>query len=552
MTAGLLKPRLASADQALTLPALLRHSVARKPHGLAILTVDEALTYAELDSRIADFAAALVSRGAGKGSRIGLIAPDGIVFVTAFMASVRIGAIVVAISTLATAPELAHIIAHSDVQILVGVRRFLRHDYGQRLEAAFPDLGKSAADEELYLRGAPYLRSIWLDDAEGLAWARPWSALRGSHGPSRAHLDAMEREVVPSDDALIIYTSGSSSLPKAVLHSHRSSAQQSLVMAQKFRIHTGQRLMPLLPAFWVGGMSMMLQLLGSAATIVYPKSPAMDDIVDAVRQLAVERINSWGPQVDKVRAALAEGGIDPDVIGGLGPARTAQGEIIPRGRTSNMLGMTESFGPHSAEPIDVMLAPDHEGSSGRATSDYERRIVDPVTGAVLGPGEVGELQLRRGGLLRGIYKADPDTVFTPDGFFPTGDRARIEADGHLYFEGRKSDMIKTAGANVSRQEVEAALRELDMVALPIVVPLPHVSAGQIVVAAVVASKGANITEDELKQALRDRIASYKVPRRIILIGEHEVPWTPSHKIKAEAIALLIADRIGHDPHGDAP
>ena len=145
--------------------------------------------------------------------------------------------------------------------------------------------------------------------------------------------------------------------------------------------------------------------------------------------------------------------------------------------------------------------------------------------------------------MKGFYKVDPREVFTPDGFYPTNDLARIEADGHLFFEGRRGDMLKTAGANVSRLEVEAALRTLPEVEQPIVVGLPDPEAGQLVVAAVVPRGGSKPTEASLKTALREKLSSYKIPRRIILISADEVEWTPSNKVKLAEMARLISSRI---------
>lgn len=546
MSTGLLHPRAIDADRALTIGALLRRAVERAPDADAIAMMAEILSYRELDRRTAKMAAALVAAGAGKGTRIALLAPDGILWVTAFLAATRIGALLVAVSTLATAPEMAHIIRHSDTQMLIGVRRFLRHDYAERLESAFPTLS-AHREGPLYLEEAPYLRSVWLDDAEGLNWASTHAALLDRPAPPLGLIAAMEREVAPSDDAVIIYTSGSSSLPKAVVHTHRSAAQHSQVLANYFGMTPADRLMPLLPLFWVGGLTMLLEVLCTGATLVYPASPATEDVIAATKGLGVDRINSWGPQTEKIRTALATAGIDPDAIGGLGAQRTADGALIPLGHGANMLGMTESFGPHSAEPTDRLLPEARRGASGRVTSDYERRIVDPATGDVLGVGRSGELQLRRGGLMRGFYKTDPDRVFTPDGFYPTGDTARIDEEGYLYFEGRRSDMIKTGGANVSRLEIEAALRTFPEVAIPIVLPLPDAAAGQIVVAAVVPAEGSAPSEETLKAALRALVASYKIPRRIVVIAENDIEWTPSNKIKLGEMAKLIADRIGHAP-----
>src|ERR1700727_573183 len=141
----------------MTVGAVLRRSVAANPAHDAIATCAETLSYQALDERSATMARALVAIGAGKGTRIALMAPDGILWLTTFLAACRIGALVPAFSTLATPSELAHLLRNSDAQILIGVRRFLRHDYSQTLAAAIPGLADGKA-ESLRLAGAPYLR----------------------------------------------------------------------------------------------------------------------------------------------------------------------------------------------------------------------------------------------------------------------------------------------------------------------------------------------------------------------------------------------------------
>ena len=150
-----------------TLPALLAKVVAARGEHEAVITATEALTYSELDQRSARMARALLAIGVGKGTRISLMAPDGILWLTVFLAGLRIGALVTTISTLCTAPELAHILRNSDAQIFVGTRLFLRHEYGHTLMTALPGLNEAKA-EALRLPTAPYLRSIWLDDASDL------------------------------------------------------------------------------------------------------------------------------------------------------------------------------------------------------------------------------------------------------------------------------------------------------------------------------------------------------------------------------------------------
>lgn len=528
-----------------TIPGLLARSLAARPDSEAIVTAGETLTYRALDARTLRIANAFVELGVGKGTRIALMMPDGAMWLTVFLAAMRVGALVAPVSTLCTAPELAHILRHSDSQILVAVRRFLRHDYAERLEAALPGLAAGAAGA-LRLHQAPYLRSIWLGDAAGLGWAGTHDELAALGEDDDELIRAMEAEVVPSDDAVIIYTSGSTALPKAVLHPQRTVARHAQVLAEQFLITSESRMMPLLPLFWVGGLIMALEVLQAGGTLIYPDGRDTEDVLEAMQRFGVNRINSWGPQLGKLREAAAAAGIDVDRIVGLGPWRDAKGELIPPGRAANMLGMTESVGPHSSEPLDVLLPEERAGASGRALGGIERRVVGLESGESLPPGEAGELQLRGGALMKGFYKADPRDVFTPDGFYPTHDIVRIDADGYLYFEARRGDMLKTAGANVSRLEVEAALRALPEVELPICVGLADRELGQKVVAAVVARPGAAPSEQSLREALRDRLSSYKIPKRIVLISAEEVEWTPSNKIKLAEMGELIRSRIAGD------
>src|SRR6185369_8760386 len=121
------------------------------------------------------------------------------------------------------------------------------------------------------LAQAPYLRSIWLDDDTGLGWAGSHDALI-ARAPDDGEdlIRAMEAEVAPSDEAVIIYTSGSTSLPKAVLHPQRTVARHAQVLAEQFLITAESRMMPLLPLFWIGGLVMALEMLQAGGTLVYP------------------------------------------------------------------------------------------------------------------------------------------------------------------------------------------------------------------------------------------------------------------------------------------
>ena len=537
-------------EPATTVPALLANLIATRGKHDAIATVTETLSYEELERRTSRMARALLARGAGKGTRIALLAPGGILWLTALLAGLRIGALVSLVSTLCTPPELAHMLRSGDAQILLGVRRFLRHDYGKTLAAALPGLTEGMV-QALRLPSAPYLRSVWLDDAAGLSWARSIDDLLayadGPQAPDVALLAAIEREVTSAEDAVIVYTSGSTSLPKAVVHTQWNVSRFPRELAKYFLLKPDDRMMPHLPTFWLGGLGMTMQVLSMGATLVYPVSPEIDAVLDAIERCRVNRLNSWGDVMMKLRDGAVARGIDVDKIVGLGPFRDKEGEVIPPHLQANILGMSETFTAHSAEPLDTRLPEDKAGSSGRGVDSYERRIVDPETGKEVPPGQVGELQVRGGGLMSGFYKVNRKDVFTRDGFYPTGDLARLDTEGHVYFAGRRGDMIKTRAANVSRLEVEAALRGLSGVDLPIVVGLPDPELGQRVVAAVVPAKDAAPTDESLRVALRAVLSSYKIPRDIVFITHDDVPRTTTGKIKLFELAGMVAARIGARP-----
>jgi acyl-CoA synthetase (AMP-forming)/AMP-acid ligase II len=514
-----------------TIPAMIADVVARRGGEDAVVMPDESVTFAELDARSARMARALLAAGAGKGARIALLAPDGIFWVTAFLAGLRIGALMTCVSTMATPRELAHILANSDTQFVISARRMLRHDYGDVLARAFPELAGQQAGR-LQLSDAPFLRAVWFDDPQGCGWA-------GSHADLLAMADnvdatlltAAQGHVSPSDEAVIVYTSGSTSLPKAVIHTQWNITRHPPELAKLFLVKPGDRMLPMLPAFWLGGMAMAMQCLTQGATLVYPHSPEHDAMIAAIRQCRVNRLNGWGDGLVRLRERAVSEGMDVDAIVGLGPFRDQSGELIPPHLQSNMLGMSETFAPHSAEPINVRLPEDKAGASGRAINNYERRVVNPETGAEVAAGEVGELQLRGGALMTGFYGKRACEVFTPDGFYPTGDLVRIDEDGYLFFVARRNDMIKTRAANVSRLEVEAALNALPEVAMCAVTGLIDAAFGQVVAAAVVLADGAQGDAEALRTVLRETLSSYKVPKRFVFVAEEEIPRTSTGKLR---------------------
>jgi acyl-CoA synthetase (AMP-forming)/AMP-acid ligase II len=218
----------------------------------------------------------------------------------------------------------------------------------------------------------------------------------------------------------------------------------------------------------------------------------------------------------------------------------APGLRRPPGARSNLFGMTESFGPYCADPLDTDLPEDKWGSCGRPFAGTEVRVVDVDTGEPVTPGATGEIQLRGPNLMRGICGRRRADVFTADGFYPTGDLGHLDADGYLFFTGRRDDMVKVKGTTVYPSEVEAALAGIDGVRRALVVDVDD--AGVTAIGAVVVlAPGTEMTVDDLTRVAKARLSAFKVPSRWAIVDASAVPMTPTGKIDKPALQALLRD-----------
>ena len=156
----------------------------------------------------------------------------------------------------------------------------------------------------------------------------------------------------------------------------------------------------------------------------------------------------------------------------------------------------------------------------------------------------GEIAVKGPTLMLGYVGVPIDETLDAEGFFHTGDGGHVDERGSLYWEGRLSDIIKTGGANVSPLEVDAVLRTYPGVKIAQTVGVPHETLGEIVVACAVPHDGAALDEAAIRNFLRERLASYKVPRRVLLFREEELSLTGSAKVKSGALRDLAAKRLG--------
>ncbi|MGH0038445.1 MAG: class I adenylate-forming enzyme family protein [Myxococcota bacterium] len=530
-----------------TVPGWLRRLAREHGERTAVVLGDRRLSYAEAESRSATLARGLLARGAGKGTRVALLMPNGPDWVVAWLAAARIGAISVPFNTFYQTRELGWVLEHSDAQWLLTVDRFLSHDYLERLEQAAPSLAAQTG-APLRIREWPYLREIrvWGDVRRGWASDGPSgleAAAAADPSIDDAFLRAAEDRVSPADPLIQIYSSGSTADPKGAIHAHGSVLRHSARLNAFRDMRRDDRLYSPMPFFWVGGFVFsLLSVLHEGACLLCEEAFEPGRTLDLIERERATLVAGW-PHYAKAMAehesfgsrdlSSLRGGnlydVLPDGVRPRDPALRATG-----------LGMTETCGPHTLERMDHDLPEKLRGSFGRPVPGVEHKVVDPATGQPLPPGSEGEICVRGDSLMLGLYKVERADTFDADGFYHTGDGGRFDASGHLFFTGRLGDLIKTGGANVTPREVEVVLEGRDDVKEAYVVGLPDADRGQVVAAAVVPHAGRSLDPEVLRGFLRGELSAYKVPKHFFVTSHDELPFTDSGKIDKRRLGEQLA------------
>ncbi|MYG99866.1 MAG: acyl--CoA ligase [Acidimicrobiaceae bacterium] len=534
-----------------TADRFVRHLAERWGDRDLLVLGERRLTYRDLEADSRRLARGLLASGVSRGTRVALLAPNGPEWVVAWLAAARIGALVVLLNTFHKARELGWALAHCRAEVLLTVDRYLNHDYGARLEQAVD--GLAGQDQEAIRTGShPSLRAVWMwgEGAAPRSWTAPVDALRGRAGAvSDEQLDAAAARVEPQDPMVVIYTSGSTSEPKGVVHSHRTVIVHPFNLLQFRDLRAGDMLYTSMPLFWVGGLSYTLvSAMHTGATVVFEERFEPGSTLELIERRRVTHVIGW-PHIAKAlveHPSFGERDLSSIRGGSFDDLLPAHLRVSDPRRKATSLGMTESHGPHSIEPLHVELPEGKEQSFGRSVPGIERRIVDPGTGEELPAGQAGEIWIRGYSLMVELLGQDPTDIFEPGGWYRTGDSGLLDADGHLYFRGRLGTVIKAGGTNVAPREVELAIESQPGVMHAFVVGVPAADGrGEAVAAAVVAKPGAGIDPQDLRARLRAEIASYKVPRHVAVFAEQqELPWLESGKIDLQALRRLLTDRFG--------
>jgi acyl-CoA synthetase (AMP-forming)/AMP-acid ligase II len=519
-----------------TVGALVRARAATNPAATFLVCDDDRISYADLDERSREVAKALIAAGVSRGTHVGMLLPNNLDFAVTAVAAMRIGAVLVPMSTLSSVAELTTLIDGSNTAVLVAVREYRGRRFDELLVAA---TGLHApASPPLVTATTPTLRRVFFHGSGDLAFGPAgWAAhdlLAGAASVTDEVLEAMEAGVRPADPVVIVHTSGSTSAPKGVVHAHGALLDHLVVLNDLRHYGAGEVLFSNSPFFWIGGFAYtFLATLVAGATVLCSQEADPARVLDMMERERPTMCNGYAASATALAADPSFPGRDLSSM-----TRGNLYALMPPGSVpadpalrTNMLGMTEGGSvvlTGTVTEAEQDLPERFRGSFGRPTPDLEARIVE------------GELWLRGPAMMLGYHGRERAEVFDADGWFHTGDLVHRDEEDHWYFHGRGDDMIKTAGANVSPAEVVAAIREATGLE-SIVLAVPDDERGQ-AVAAVLLSDDARDPVPDLRVLLAPLLSAYKIPRVVRSMPATDVPLRAGGKVDLTALRELLGAR----------
>ena len=536
---------------ALTLPGYLKEVTTRFAAREALVMHQpdgsvERWSYNELWERAMTVARALAACEVGKDSRVGVLMTNRPEWVASMFGVGLAGGVAVVLSTFSTQPELEYLLQASGVSTLLFERNVLKKDFGAMLDALEPGIGR-AEPGLLSSTKFPFLRRLAMigEGAAGALEAWPQFLARGRAIPP-ALIDARAAGVKPADPAALFFSSGSTGKPKGILSAHRGVTIQCWRWARMFGLGSDVRTLTANGFFWSGNFGMALggTMSCGGAMILQPTF----DPEEALRLMEAERVTfpvAWPHQWAALEAAPNWATADlsslryvdrTTAIGRHPTVKTTYTE--PRAAYGNTETFTITTCFAHDTPPEVVA-----NTHGEVLPGNTVKVVDPLSGALQPRGQPGEIAVKGPTLMLGYIGVPIAETLDDGGFFATGDGGYIDAKGRLVWQGRLNDIIKTGGANVSPVEVDTELAGCPGVKHSVTVGVPHETLGELVVACVLTEEGRSLTEATVRDFLKERLASYKVPRRVLFVDEADLSLTGSAKVKTSALRELAAKRL---------
>ncbi|MGI9478320.1 MAG: class I adenylate-forming enzyme family protein [Hyphomicrobiaceae bacterium] len=514
---------------------LLAEQAAVAPHHDAVMSAAGQLSYGNLRDRARHVAGYLREAGVKRGDRIGLLANNRAEWLEIFFGIAALGAVVVPFSTWSTTHELAFLLDDSEVSWMFTIAAFGDRRFGE-------DIVQLAATG----RSQHLKHVVLIDDDSASPPGHGAIAYRDVAG-SLPIDDVLPGEGASANDILtILYTSGSSSRPKAVPLDHYAAIENGFNIGRRQGLRGSDRVLLSIPLFWsYGAVNALPAILSHGATMVlqshFEPTGALD-LIEAHQCTAIYTLPAM------TNALVANEAFRPERTESLRTGVTigAPQDIIKAANElgasemCNIYGGTENYGNCCVTPHHWPLE-QRAVCQGPPLPGVHVRIRDPESGGLLAPGQVGSIEVK-GYLTRGYagqssrFNAE---TFTDDGYFRTGDLGAMGEDGAMRFAGRSSEMIKRSGINVSPSEVEEVLQNHPGVGLAAVTGVDDADRGEIIVAYVTVENDGSADPDDILAFCKEHLSRYKIPDHLVVT--ETLPLTVTGKVMRRELKTLATN-----------
>ncbi|MEQ4498141.1 fatty acyl-CoA synthetase [Nocardioides kribbensis] len=491
-----------------TVDDVLRRSALRWPARTALVFDERRWTYADLDAAVTRAAAHLLTLGLERGDRVATVGANSDAYLLAFLGCARAGLVHVPVNYALAGDELAYLLTDSGARVAL---------VDPALRAGVEAVRATTSVEQVHA----------LHGEDGAVLER-WAS------GEVPRLD-LPQPVADTDLVQLLYTSGTTSAPKGAMMTHRALVHEYVSTVVALACHEGDDPLHCMPLYHSAGMHVfLLPYLAVGATNHLMPRPDVPDVLRRVEEHGHGALflapTVWVPlanhpdlatrDLSSLRKAFYGASIMP------GPVLARLQERLPG------LAFYNCFGQSEIGPLASVLGPEEHAerpdSCGRTVLFVEARVVDE-TGADVEPGTAGELLYRSPQLCTGYWgKPEATAEAFVDGWFHSGDMVTRDAEGYLTVVDRIKDVINTGGVLVASREVEDALYTHPAVAEVAVVAMPDDRWIEAVTAVVVVREGHTVEPDELVAHARTRLAAFKVPKRVHLVGE--LPRNQSGKL----------------------
>ncbi|MCF8565477.1 acyl--CoA ligase [Alicyclobacillus tolerans] len=529
-----------------------------------LLENDEEWSFGDLRREAANYARALQSLGVNKGDRVGMLLYNCLEYYALYFAIVQLGAIAVRINFRLKSEELKYIISNAACKVLclhseladevayirdsLPVEYYIAGSVSRRGENSATAIQgaetgpASAGSEAERVWALPWsvLENGGLDDADGRSGRVP-AVGQGNAGDRVGDKDTHEIEPIDltlDDPAMLMYTSGTTGLPKGALWTHGNTLWFASMQIAKWNFDTSTVIFPTGPQYHVGALEdLALPTLAVGGRVVILRSGHfnMENVLSIIEKRRVTHTLLFPNMIYELINLPTIGSYDLSSLKVIYTGGDPLSEVaietllkkLPSVQLMQMYGLTE--GTPIATCLDGEFALQHPESAGRPLPFTEIKVVGE-DGQPVNKGAVGEIYIHSPAVAKEYWRNPKATAETfQNGWCSTGDLGRITDDGFLVVTGRKKDMIRSGGENIYATEIENVIARHPKVREVAVIGVPHPKYLETVCAVVVLHNGEVMTEDELIDFCRDKLAGYKRPRHVRFV--EKFPRTPSSKIQ---------------------